>query len=217
MTPATAPRWQAGDVVVLRYLRRTTSQPGAAWPLIVVEDAAELVALYLPKGTRYTQLRGAEPKQRVWGNWHLDTLRLMFPRRTYSVWLSWAGEGAERSFHHYYVNMEEPFRRTPIGFDTNDHQLDIVVMPDMSWTWQDEDVFDEFVRLGNYSREFAEHVRSEAKAAIELVESRASPFCDGWEEWNPDPSWAIPELPEGWQDVPPSPWDERRWAYPGSA
>ena len=98
-------RWQSGDVVVLRYLRRTTSRPGAAWPLIVVEDLAELVALYVPRGTRYTQLRGPEPKQRVWGRWHQDMLRLMFAGRGYSMWLLWEGEGAARSFHHYYVNM----------------------------------------------------------------------------------------------------------------
>ncbi|MEX0786773.1 MAG: DUF402 domain-containing protein, partial [Dehalococcoidia bacterium] len=173
--PAAEPRWQAGDVVVLRYLRRTTGLPGAAWPLSVVEDTDELVALYLPKGTRFTQMRGAEPKVRVWGAWHLDTLRLMFPGRSYSVWLSWAGEGAARSFSYYYVNMEEPFRRTPIGFDTNDHQLDIVVQPNMSWSLKDEELFEEFVQAGHYSGDFAEHVRSEAQAVIGLVESRASP------------------------------------------
>lgn len=25
---------------------------------------------------------------------------------------------------------------------------------------------------------------------IERIEAWASPFCDGWESWRPDPSWA---------------------------
>ena len=32
-------------------------------------------------------------------------------------------------FSGYYVNFEEPYRRTGIGFDTNDHTLDILVTP----------------------------------------------------------------------------------------
>jgi len=193
---------------------RITGLPGAAWPLTVVEDRDDLVALYVPKGTLYTQMRGPEPKQRVWDKWHRDMLRLMFPERSYSVWLLWEGEGVKRSLHHYYVNMEEPFRRTEIGFDTNDHQLDIVISPDMSWTWKDENVVEEFVQAGNYSPEFAAELRRDAEGAIELIESRASPFREGWENWEPDPAWPVPELPEGWADVPVSPWDRRDWAYP---
>ena len=214
MTASTARRWQPGDTVALRYLMRTTGRPGAAWPLRVVEDRDDLVALYLPRGTRFTQIRRSGGTfQRVWGTWGRDTLRLMFPGCGYSIWLFWDEEGSRRLFRAYYVNMEEPFRRTAIGLDTNDHQLDIVVQPDLTWTWKDEDVFEDFVRIGNYSQEFAQHVRQEAERAIELIEARRSPFCDGWEGWEPDPSWSIPELPPGWEDVPPVPWERKDWAY----
>lgn len=38
-----------------------------------------------------------------------------------------------------YVNIEEPWQRTPIGFDSRDHLLDIVVTVDLStWHWKDE-------------------------------------------------------------------------------
>ena len=215
MTGSTPRRWQPGDTVALRYLTRMTGQPGAAWPLVVVEDRDDLVALHLPRGTRFTQIRRSGGSfQRVWDTWRRDTLRLMFPGCAYSVWLFWGDEGSQRSFRGYYVNMEEPFRRTSIGFDMNDHQLDIVVSPDFAWQWKDEDVFEEFVRVGNYSQEFELYVRQEAARAIELIEGRRSPFSDGWEQWEPDPSWPMPELPPGWAEVPPAPWDRAGWAYP---
>ncbi len=206
--------WQPGDVVALRYLMRTTGRPGAAWPLRVVEDRDEIVALYLRRGSRFRQVRRVDGSyKQIWDMWRYDTLRLMFPDRFYSVWLFWDHDGPQRSFRAYYVNMEEPFRRTSIGFDTNDHQLDIVVLPDLTWSWKDQDVFEEFVRIGNYSQEFAEHVRQEAAKVIDLIEAKRPPFRDSWEEWAPDPSWSIPELPSGWEDVPPVSWDHRDWAY----
>ena len=215
---STPQRWQPGDVVALRYLRRATSHPGAAWPLRVVEDNDDRVALYLPRGTRFTKLRRVDGTyQRAWDTWGRDVLRLMFPGRFYSVWLFWDQDSARRSLSSYYVNMEEPFRRSMIGFDTNDHQLDIVVLPDLTWSWKDEDVFDQFVCGGQYSQEFAERVRQEAATVIELIEARRSPFCDGWEEWEPDPSWTVPELPSGWEDVPPVPWVRKDWAYLNAA
>ena len=192
-----------------------TGQPGTAWPLVVVEDRDDLVALHLPRGTRFTKIRRSGGSyERVWDTWGRAVLRLMFPGCGYSIWLFWDDEGPRRTFRGYYVNMEEPFRRTSIGFDTNDHQLDIVVSPDFAWQWKDEDVFEEFVRVGNYSQAFALHVREEAARAIELIEARRSPFCDGWEQWRAEPSWSMPELPPGWAEVPPEPWDRAGWAYP---
>ena len=214
----TPQQWQPGDTVALRYLTRMTSRPGYAWPFIVVEDRDDIVALHLPHGTRFTQIRRIGGSfQRVWDTWRNEVLRLMFPGRGYSIWLFWNDEGSQRTFRAYYVNMEEPFRRTSIGFDTNDHQLDIVVLPNLTWSWKDEDVFEDFVRVGNYSQEFADHVRNEAASVIELIEARRSPFRDGWETWEPDPSWTVPELPAGWEDVPPEPWDRAGWAYPKRA
>ncbi len=206
--------WQPGEIVALRYLMRTTGRPGAGWPLRVVEDREDRVALYLQRGTRFRQVRRVDGTyQQTWDTWRYETLRLMFPGRFYSVWLFWNVDGSERSLRAYYVNMEEPFRRSAIGFDTNDHQLDIVVQPDLTWSWKDKALFEDFVREGYYSQEFATRVREEAASVIELIEARRPPFRDGWEEWEPDPSWTVPELPAGWEDAPPEPWDRAGWAY----
>src|SRR5690606_14663036 len=144
--------------------------------------------------------------------WRREWLRLMFPGRQHSVWLFWERGDGERRFMAYYVNMEEPFRRTPIGFDTNDHALDIVVAPDLSWRWKDDDEFRAGVARGGYSEAFAATVWAEAERVVEAIEGRQPPFCDGWEEWKPDPSWEAPAFPEGWADVPVAVWELRDWA-----
>ncbi len=56
-----------------------------------------------------------EPRQLVEREWRRDMLRLMFPGEAHSVWCFW--EGDDRHFTSYYVNLEEPFRRTAIGVD----------------------------------------------------------------------------------------------------
>ena len=40
-------------------------------------------------------------------------------------------------------------------------------------------------------------------AVVEQIESWASPFRDGWENWRPDPQWPVPLLPRDWDGTPP--------------
>lgn len=208
-------RWQPGETVALRYLlRRGDGQAGNSWPFIVVRDTDELTALYIPKGAismRWGMVEGT--RKLIETPWRRDTLRLMFPGATHSVWASWDGEGDERTFHGYYINMEEPFRRTAIGFDTNDHTLDVVVQPDLSWAWKDLEDFERLVATGSFSAEFGAAVKAEGERAIGILERRGSPFCDGWDSWQPDLAWGVPVLPENWFTHLGAVWKDRVWAY----
>jgi len=47
----------------------------------------------------------------------------------------------------------------------------------------------------------ADEVRREGERVIARLEARRPPFCDGWESWQPDPGWPIPELPAEWEGV----------------
>lgn len=212
-SPGIAPHWERGQAAVLRYVTRT-GEPGMSWPALVAEDRDDLLALYIPAGARYRRW-GALNGHRalVEAEWRRDTLRLMYPGEPYSIWLSWDGSGAGRSFHGYYINLEEPFRRTPLGFDTNDHTLDIVVAPDLTWRWKDEEEFEERLRTGIYSRDFGHEARETAARVLRLLEERASPFGDGWEHWSPEPSWPRPTLLDGWDTTPAVLWERRHWAY----
>ena len=109
--------------------------------------------------------------------------------------------------------MEEPFRRTPIGFDTQDHTLDIVVKPDLSWKWRDEEETANHVREGFFTAELARFARKEGEAAIEAILKAEHPCLHRWPEWIPSPNWEIPVVSTEWANAPPTFWHRRAWAY----
>ena len=203
-----------GANVVVRYITRMDGAVGMTWPYRVVRDDGDIVALWIPTGARGMLWRTppGQPRELVDAPWRRDTLRLMFPGEQYSVWLFWEGE--PRAFTTYYVNMEEPFRRTAVGFDTNDHALDIVVARDLSWTWKDRDEFEGLIATGHFSPEFAETVEAAAWRALGLIEQSAPPFDGSWLTWKPPAEWTVPALVDNWRDEPPTLWPKRSWAYP---
>ena len=71
----------------------------------------------------------------------------------------------------------------------------------MSWSWKDEDEFEILVSRGFFGVDQALSIRAEAARMVHTIESVGSPFCDGWEDWRPDPSWPVPRLPNDWFDV----------------
>jgi len=109
--------------------------------------------------------------------------------------------------------MEEPFRRTPIGFDTQDHTLDIVVQPDLTWAWRDENEFRNHVREGFFTEGLAEAVREEGIRVLDEISSGVHPCLAGWTEWSPEKSWKPPVVSEQWATAPVMFWDRRSWAY----
>jgi predicted RNA-binding protein associated with RNAse of E/G family len=198
-------RWQEGNVVVYREVFR-----GAIWtarPTLVVRDTPALVALYLPNYTCWKLPAGARMAYFDYlkaGEWKLadaewqygDTLFLARPGAAHSIHVMWAP--GNRSFVGWYVNLQEPLRRTPVGFDFMDHEIDIVVHPDLSWAWKDEDHLDRAATDNRYSAAEIVGIREEGERVTQLITSGASPFSDGWESWQPPPGWTAPELPAGW-------------------
>ena len=93
-------------------------------------------------------------------SWTRDAVVLARPGRAHSIYVFWR-EGA---FEHWYVNFEEPLRRTPVGFDTFDQKLDLIVMPDGTYRWKDEDELEQAAALGLLD---PEAVRAEAARVLE--------------------------------------------------
>lgn len=206
-------RFDPGATIAVRYITRD-GRPGMAWPAVVVEDGDCLLALYIPAGTLHKRWAGSGPDRRLEDQpWRHDTLRLMYPGAHHSVWVTWDRHGITRSLRGYYVNMEEPFRRTAIGFDTNDHMLDILVTPDLSWKWKDEDVLVDWVARGLYSLEFAEAILSEGQRVVARIEAHEPPFSQDWDGWSPPAIYGPLALPDGWDQIPVTLWERRRWAY----
>ena len=197
-----------GDTVVIRGVLK-----GKLWwacPAHVVQDNPELIALYWPVGTpTRSPIRRPTVEDELFNriqledrNWtDNDVLSLNLPGAAHSIELMWkAGTSKVRC---WYVHLQEPLRRTRIGFDTMDQILDIVISPNCSsWNWKDEDEFADAEAIGVYSHEKAQSIRQEGERVIALLKTNAAPFSEGWEKWTPPLEWGIPAFPLGWGDLP---------------
>lgn len=214
--------WAVGDVIAVHYIT-TDGRIEMCWPCRVVLDSPGLIARFIRAGSRYRAgpKRTAAQKRNEKGGflppdeyeWRKDTLRLMLPGQCHSVFLFWDNFDDGPRFSSYFVNMEEPPRRTPIGIDTQDHTIDVVVNPDLTWTWRDEDELANHVAYGFYTAALAEAARLEGERAIEAISKGTHPCRHGWETWRPDPSWGTPMIPTGWDRAAPTLWQRREWAY----
>ena len=172
----------------------------------VVKDTPDLIAMYWQAGNpSMIPAKRATPHNLLSKKIHLvprkwmetDVLMLVTPGSSHAVYVMW--ETGQTKLRCWYINLQEPLRRTNLGFDTMDHLLDIVISADLSaWHWKDEDEFEEAVTIGVYSLEEAQSIRAEGERAISLFQKRQSPFCDGWERWSPPTKWEIPAMPKGW-------------------
>ena len=88
------------------------------------------------------------------------------------------------------MNLQEPFRRTPAGYDTQDLELDIVVALDGSWEWKDADALPERIREGRYTAEQVEATWAEGHRVAAELEAGRRWWDPSWAQWEPDPAWA---------------------------
>ena len=107
-------------------------------------------------------------------------------------------EDATDRFRGWYFNLQTPLRRTSLGFDLWDQLLDVVVQPDRTWSWKDEDQFAEAVRLGVIGHEEAQAVRAQGELLIKQMDEL---LPTGWEDWLPGTGWPPLVLPAGWDRV----------------
>ena len=198
-----------GQTILLREIWQ--AKVWSARPQIVVQDKPDLLALYMPSGTVWKQPVTVEGERVTVGNraraewklkedkWNPCSLRLTIPGANYSVLLFW--NYPEMNLRLWYINLEDPLRRTVIGFDYMDQFLDVIVTPDLSsWRWEDEDELAEAVALGLITKEKSADLYREGEKVARRLQSGKSPF-NGWEKWRPDTAWKVPELPDGWDKI----------------
>ena len=181
--------WSEGDVI----LRREVRNDGWAWvtcPVVVVRDEPGLLATYMAEGTPFTFPPG--PELHPWAGrdaWSgHGVLMLQRPGEAHAIWVFW--DGPEREFAGWYVNFQEPFRRTPHGYDTQDLELDIwIPAGGDAWEWKDVDALEQRVREGRYTPEQFQEIWAEGyRVAAELDAGRRW-WDPWWALWEPDPAW----------------------------
>lgn len=184
--------FRSGDEIVLRQFFR-----GRIWwatACVVIEDAPELLALWLPQGSETMRVVEGDLFD---DDWELAPIPLEEPilrltRRpaAHSILHFRRPDGTHRG---WYVNLEAPLRRTALGFDFDDWLLDLWRLPAGEWRWLDEDEVAAAADRGLLAPEIAEAARAEAQRVI-----AADDFPTGWEDFEPDPSSPVPRLRGGW-------------------
>ncbi|MGZ5214060.1 MAG: DUF402 domain-containing protein [Actinomycetota bacterium] len=199
--------WQPGDAIALR--ERWGPSIFEARAAAVVQDLPAQTMLFVPAGVVCAlpfddggvELRIPDRP------WHLelrprgdfDILSFAWPDTPYAILLLQNADGSPRG---WYANIQLPLTRTPVGFDTVDHALDVLVSLDRStWTWKDEDELAQTIALGLFTEADAASFRYWGERAVEHLVLRLPPFDETWEDWRPDPSWPTPKLPPGWDLV----------------
>jgi hypothetical protein len=207
-------RFLPGQVILHRNTRR--GRIAFARPVRVVSDGDLGLLLWMARGTPvmyevapdgggargrpFAEWVGLDHEMRP-GQWQGPGILMFFPPDAdHSVWWFFDDAGV---FQNWYVNLEEHAVRWDdgdvAGVDVVDQDLDVVVAPDRTWEWKDEDEFTERLALpDDYWVADEEAVRAEGRRVIKLVEAGDFPFDGTWTDFVPDPAWTLPELPPGW-------------------
>ncbi|WP_433076133.1 DUF402 domain-containing protein [Dactylosporangium sp. CA-052675] len=193
------------DMLLRRYFRG----PHLSWAQAVhpVADDERGLLVWLPAGAGFacrtepdgTPLRGATAiedygaaplRRRTWAD--RDVLILHPPAAAHSVWWFFR----EGRFLGWYVNLEAVLARHAGGIDVIDHHLDIVVDPDRTWRWKDEDTFAACVdRPGFWTTAESLAIRAEGSRVAAKADRGEFPFDGTWQDFRPDPAWPMPNLP----------------------
>jgi hypothetical protein len=189
---------ERGEAIVRREVWH--GEPKVAWGGSVVVDEPDLLALYMPSGSPLAFADEFFGEPHPWSHrsrWEgHGVLQLQRPGDMHAVWVFW--HGPEREFHSWYVNLQEPFRRTERGFDTQDLELDIVVEPDGSWRYKDDEKLEAWIDRGRWTAAEVSAIRSEGAAIGNELDAGRRWWSDDWAQWEPDPDWPVPTLPANW-------------------
>lgn len=206
--------WQPGETALLRgvYNRRPCYVQSAT----VIKETPQETALLVAPGAECSapwgyihQKHGDQGRWDRWqdmlnASWQMEPyawrtsrfLILLEPQKFYSISYIW--NHASGAFQCYYVNFQLPFARHPLGFDTFDLELDIVIAPDYTWKWKDAEDYQLGIEKGILRPEWVQGIERAKQDVLSRLEQRLYPFDGHWLNWKPDSAWATPRLPDGW-------------------
>jgi hypothetical protein len=209
--------WQAGDTVALRgiYNQRVSYMQSA----VVVHDTSNEVAVVILPGAECAApegyMNGKHGSSGHWdrwgeyvsGNWTMQPylwrtnrlLILLHAEKYYSSFYFWQAD--TNQFLCYYINFQLPFRRSAVGFDSFDLELDLIIEPTFEWHWKDVEDYQRGIELGILRPEWIQEIDTAKPEIFDKLEKRQYPFDNSWMNWMPDPHWYPPTLPADWDKV----------------
>lgn len=205
--------WNEGDSIILRGVY--DHHPTYVQSVRVVKDTPEETALLVLPGAEcavpsgYIHHAHDSSKWDRWQEtmsnsmqlekfiWHTNRfLILLEPEKFYSTIYIW--NAASDEFVCYYINFQLPYRRTQLGFDTLDLDLDIVIETSHEWQWKDVEEYEHGIRSGGIQSDWIKNIERAQTEVFTRIENRAYPLNAHWMDWRPDPTWSAPSLPEYW-------------------
>lgn len=196
--------WVIGQAVVRREV--LARGPWLGTMVFVVRDEPDQLVTYLPEGAPFGFPPGPWPTRDGLHPWHAQscwqghgTLMIQRPGEAHAVWHFWSGP--QRRFAGWYLNLQEPFVRTPIGYDTQDLELDIWVRPDGNWNFKDLELLPQRVAEGRWTEEEVAAIRANGDRLARRLDLGERWWDENWKDWAPDPDWVVPSLPTGWETV----------------
>ncbi len=198
-------RWSPGTHITVRNIWQ--GRIFSAYP-VVVADTADLIATYVPAGAGWKRPVDFQGRAiRIpHGEWRLrdevwyghGVLRIFIPGVAHSVLVFFGPTDVDR----WYINLEAPLQRTPIGLDARDQFLDVVFSSNLStYRVKDEPELDEALSLGLIDAREAASIRAEAQRVIAWIQQGHPAIQDYWRWWQPPTSWTEPQLAPGWEMV----------------
>lgn len=150
-----------------------------ALPVTVLSDGPNQAVLRIQAGTEWVAAYGPDGRRaHGWQRrWRLRRSRWHGHDGTYVVeWGRWYGiavftDPRTRHVHKWYVNCQDPLRRTAWGFDTMDRELDIELCSAEGERprWKDMRQFNRLIRSGALGAHTARLIIEDARQAKERL------------------------------------------------
>lgn len=194
--------WSEGDWVVRREV--LDQGPWLGTFVMIIEDSPEHLVSYIPEGSPFGFPPGNWPTPAGTHPWFGRSgwqghgcLMIQRPGEDHAIWHFWGGR--DREFLCWYINLQEAFRRTPVGYDTQDLELDLIVYPNGQWALKDDELMDQRVAEGRWTAERVADIRADGRRIAARLEAGERWWPDDYRRWTPNPDWSVPqELPAGW-------------------
>jgi hypothetical protein len=196
-----------GDAIILREL--VENKVWTVRPVRVVQDLSEFIAVYIAPGTRFIQPQypnsNRVPSHLLSKDWRLVEKvwsggGALFLGRTDQAYMIIGFRNVQNTgFETWYINLQDPLTRTPLGFDYLDMELDVRVDAGLTgWEWKDMDEFNVLVKKGIIPYKKAVSLRSLGEQVAESIIAGTS-IVNDWLDWTPPEDWEIPPLPDNWE------------------
>jgi hypothetical protein len=209
--------WNPGQSIALRGI--VNERVWSALSVIVVQDLpGETVLLLTPdaqcaypegyfcwkygdysEGTRWQEARSRAWTLREFAWQTKRFLIFLEPQKYYAIFAIWHHETDQ--FSGYYVNFQLPYRRSHCGFDTLDLDLDMVIDPQLTWRWKDEEAYHEGIREGGIQETWVKGIEDSQPEILARIRNRSYPLDGSWLRWRPVPAWNPPRLPDRWVEL----------------